>query len=45
MQRIAQLPKSYQLNFAGEWQYLKDARSNIQTAMAVDDPPQEINTE
>ena len=45
MQRIAQLPKSYQLNLTGERQYLQDARSSMQAAVNVDDPEREINPE
>ena len=36
MSRIAQLPRSYQLNLAGETQFLQQARQQLQAAVPVD---------
>lgn len=37
MQRIAQLPKSYQLNLAGERQYLQHLRGSSEAAVPEDE--------
>ena len=44
MQRIAALPKSYQLNLTGESEYLKDAK-NTMNAQANVQPDAVINPE